>query len=255
MKLLKLFLITMALVGVVALCGCTSSNENATAKTTINGEEVVKTQEVEKSVPPDKVVVDKCNGKIITMDKREYEAIMSGKAPQWYVEKSGVDKFDSVVVVEDVLENRICGHDIVYDCDCDRYFTGIEILWTYDTFKDFCAINGVEPNSEKFKEFLNVIKDSYIWCNESLKCHIVITCPYGGMYMQELDVPVEIYLVKKGWAFISPYRTQYVNGEPTNPYEDKKDEKPFNYKYWQKLIEAQNYAKEHKLGIWGISLK
>ena len=89
MKILKYVILALSIIGIVALCGCMGSNENATAKT-INGEEVVKTQEVEKSVPPDKVVVDKCNGKIITMDKREYEAIMSGKAPLWYVEKSGI---------------------------------------------------------------------------------------------------------------------------------------------------------------------
>ena len=85
MRLLKLFLITVALVGIVALCGCTSSNENATAKT-INGEEVIKTQEVKKSAFSNTVKV-RVGRQEFEISKEDYDALVNNKVPDWVVDK------------------------------------------------------------------------------------------------------------------------------------------------------------------------
>ena len=60
MKILKYVILALSIIGIVALCGCMGSNENATTKT-INGEEVVKTQEVEKPVLSNAVKIKRGN--------------------------------------------------------------------------------------------------------------------------------------------------------------------------------------------------
>ena len=73
-----------------------------------------------------------------------------------------------------------------------------------------------------------------------------------GSYSKDVSESIDVYLLKNGWAFIPKGEVDYDGITPINPYKDEKDKRPFDYMYYQKRVEAEKYAQEHKLGIWAI---
>ena len=277
MRLLKLFLITVALVGIVALCGCTSSNENATAKT-INGEEVIKTQEVKKSAFSNTVKV-RVGRQEFEISKEDYDALVNNKVPDWVVDKiqrdtglprdkiiEGISKKGAVyMLIPSVIdcENGVSG--LKYDYDSKEFKKGgasigpIAIPINKNAFFEFCYLNGANDvylneskYAKQYEQFLKVGAEAEKWFNATVKGKLLVNCPTVGVYSKDIPDSLDVYLLKNGWAFIPKGQIDYDGLTPINPYENEKDKYPLSYKYCQKRIEAEKYAQEHKLGIWAI---
>ena len=276
MRLLKLFLITVALVGIVALCGCTSSNENATAKT-INGEEVIKTQEVKKSAFSNTVKV-RVGRQEFEISKEEYDALVNNKVPDWVVDRiqrdtglprdkiiEGVSKKGAVYMIIPMALNYDGVDGITYD-DSFKEFrndaTGIGIITipiNKNAFFEFCYLNGANDvylneskYAKQYEQFLKVGAEAEKWFNANVKGKLLVTVTLAGAYSKDVSESIDVYLLKNGWAFIPKGQIDYDGLTPINPYENEKDKYPLSYKYCQKRIEAEKYAQEHKLGIWAI---
>jgi len=277
MKLLKLFLITMALVGIVALCGCTSSNENATAKTTINGEEVIKTQEVKKSAFSNTVKV-RVGRQEFEISKEEYDALVNNKVPDWVVDRiqrdtglprdkiiEGISKKGAVymLIPMDLDYDGVKG--ITYDSDFKEFrdigiaIGSATIPLSKEAFFKFCYLNGANDiylneskYAKQYEQFLKVGAEAEKWFNATVKGKLLAVVPLVGSYSKDVSESIDVYLLKNGWAFIPKGEVDYDGITPINPYKDEKDKRPFDYMYYQKRVEAEKYAQEHKLGIWAI---
>ena len=279
MKLLKYAILSLSIIGLVAFCGCMSSSENATGKQTINGEEVVKTQEVKQPTFSNKVKVQVGDNEI-EMSAEDYDIIKNNKVPSWVIERlhrdlgipkdklkeieKNVGHEDAILMVPYALGERFIIKGFV--CKDGKFFkeTGdlgpISIVSknSNQSFIEFCLINGANDvylNESKYQkqygEFISIRDDVDEWFNTTVKGHLTVVTPLGA-YTKNIDDSLDVYLLKNGWAFIPKGEMDYNGTTPINPYEDEKDKLPFAYNYWQKRIEAQQYAQEHKLGIWAI---
>ena len=140
--------------------------------------------------------------------------------------------------------------------------TGIGIITipiNKNAFFEFCYLNGANDvylneskYAKQYEQFLKVGAEAEKWFNATVKGKLLVNCPTVGVYSKDIPDSLDVYLLKNGWAFIPKGQIDYDGLTPINPYENEKDKYPLAYKYWQKRIEAEKYAQEHKLGIWAI---
>jgi len=147
-------------------------------------------------------------------------------------------------------------------------------------FNDFLKCNGVDlfkvltndtlkqKYEEKYKEYLKICNESLAWERKELegKELVVLMCwldcdkvknisnypnpgVYGAIYIiYDNGKDYEYEVLKRGYGFGNEeYLKQLYQNALTNNYTETAN-------YFKKSIDAQEYAKEHKLGVWSIDL-
>ena len=239
MRLWKLMIIAMAVVGIVLSCGCTSSNTNvATGEMSSSNQNVqstannVKTETAPKQVSSspfsDKVTIQ-YNGRTFTIDKYDYDCMVNHKVPEWAIEKMSKATGYPISEIKNITSSKYFAYEYGVAVDFGigylQYRPDLhKFIYTWMTFgnvvrlpgssyNDFCYFVDmyhnfnfykVERNREKFeKQYEQCVKyylDTVKWFNNTVRGKPVFQPGFTyGIYCKNLDEPIEIYILKNSY--------------------------------------------------------
>jgi endonuclease YncB( thermonuclease family) len=286
MKVWKLLLIGISILGVILSCGCM---EGGSSSKQVEVQGHVTTTTSGGQTPTLKPTT---NEKVEGEKQTSQNSQVGGKLPLWAEKYLPPDaknytyniwriikvENDGITCKAEFIESNIKNGDyhpeITYTVKFPFFGDAVIITPTKDGYNAFLKNMGVnlykvltndtlkQKYEEKYKEYLKIANDSLKWERSELegKELVFIYCPldvgkyygmpaYWGWYIISNDgKDLKYEALKRGYTIINEKNMKgiYQNAIANNYTETAN--------YLKKYLDAQEYAKEHKLGVWSIDL-
>jgi hypothetical protein len=292
MRVWKLILLGLSILGVVLCCGCVSENSGTGKQVEVQGQVTTTSGGGQTSN------VATTNEKVEGEKQTSQNSQVEGKLPPWaekYLPRANRNYSYSIWKILQIENNGVkCKAEFLRGCGFGynsyhpNHVYEIDLVPSYasltypikDTFNAFLKANGVnlfnvltndtlkQKYEEKYQEYLKIANESLKWENHELdgKELVILTCwldsnkvenisnyPYPGVFLawyviydNGKDLTYEA--LKRGYAFCNEkYLKGFYQSAVANNYTETAN-------YLKKYLDAQEYAKEHKLGVWSIDL-
>ena len=201
-----------------------------------------------------KVKIKTSDGRYILLSEDDYNSIIYNRHPQWLKVENYNPKIAKIIYIKEIKKGGITFGGYLYknekwewiEFNLDLEHITV-VTKNKNSFFEFCNVknmmnvwNKEEKYKKQFEEYCKVADEVENWFNITIKDNLVIK--YGkNIYTKNIDEELITYMLKHGYAFIK--KRASIHNNDNNFWEKY---------YWEDLLEAQDYSKKYKLGVWAI---